>query len=182
MYSIYKIIDKNNGKIYIGTTKRFAGRMRAHKCKTGLFYRIDHTVEILCKAPDKKVAFDLEHFWVKKLDSCNPEIGYNLNIGVKHSEQTKKKISKSSIGKTGPRKGVIMTDAQKKQMNDRRAGKGFLRGEKHPGCQTVINLDTKMKYFSASEAAIKNNIDVGQVSKACRGVQKKAGGYRWAYV
>lgn len=65
-------------------------------------------------------------------------------------------------------------------------------GRKCPKCQRkkvsnkqkirVINLDTGLIYDSLSEAAESCNGNVGSICSCCKGKQKTAYGYRWAYV
>lgn len=47
--------------------------------------------------------------------------------------------------------------------------------------RSVINLDTGERYDTATEAAKACGVTLSNLIKACRGVQRHAGGYRWAY-
>jgi len=92
---IYKVTNKLNSKIYIGyTTKSLEERRRTHilgsKYHTyfSLFYSairkygIDNFIwEIIDEATTIKEAEDKEIFWINKLCSCSPSIGYNITRG-----------------------------------------------------------------------------------------------------
>ena len=47
--------------------------------------------------------------------------------------------------------------------------------------KAVINLDTNKIYESMVEAEKELNINRACIGNVCRGKQKKAGGYRWAF-
>ena len=104
---IFKTTNKINGKIYIGQTVKtkesYFGSgiylMRAIK-KYG---RKNFKREILSECSTQEHLDILERYWIKKLNAKDPNIGYNIADGGvgrgKHSEKTKRKISKSLTGK-----------------------------------------------------------------------------------
>ena len=123
---VYKITNKINGKIYIGKTKEYYGNNR--KKKFGIEGRLKHHIRDslsgrkyncirLCNAIRKygKDNFKIEEILkcelddvddheteqIKKFDSTNPKIGYNIALGGKGrsvvhvSEEARLNISKA---------------------------------------------------------------------------------------
>jgi len=108
---IYKIISPT-GKIYIGQSKDINRRIKNyinHRCKNQikLYNSIikygwdEHVFEIICECDELELN-NLESINIKKFNCFNTEHGMNLTSGgdhSKHSDETKKKISRSNIGK-----------------------------------------------------------------------------------
>lgn len=99
-YNIYKITNMINGKIYIGQTKRpIYNRFSDHvshalkskrkndlNCKLYIaikeFKPENFKIELIEQVEGTwKTADNREIYWISKLDSCNPEIGYNVDKG-----------------------------------------------------------------------------------------------------
>jgi len=97
---IYKVINLINGKIYIGQTlnnnKYYFGSGIKLKDAIKKYGKINFKRVILCFCNTKKELNAKETYWIKKLNSTNKKIGYNLTFGgeggFKHSEETKKII------------------------------------------------------------------------------------------
>ena len=95
--NIYKITDRTNNKIYIGQTKRniyrrfadHASRInstRKNDMACSLYIAMkNHDVKNfyieLIEEVDQSNADNREQFWIKELDSTNPDKGYNLDKG-----------------------------------------------------------------------------------------------------
>ena len=95
MYYIYKHTNNINGKIYIGQTnnpdKRWGSNGEHYKPReegTSHFYcaikkygweNFSHEILATCESRDQ--ANELEQYYIKTLDSTNPDIGYNLSSG-----------------------------------------------------------------------------------------------------
>lgn len=91
---IYKIENKTNGKIYIGSSKNIENRWKQHKTllKVGkhhsrhLQYAWDKYGEdsfsfcILEEVLQPEELFNREQYWMDKLQSYNPENGYNISV------------------------------------------------------------------------------------------------------
>lgn len=126
---IYKITNTVNNKIYVGQTKNFNRRIEEYKHKSKNItkkskYRIMLEIEkygfhnfkfsVLERVDDISILDEREIYWISKLDSRNPDIGYNSKTGGKscgkmtdyskalmsessrafrHSDETKKKKS-----------------------------------------------------------------------------------------
>lgn len=111
-YKVYAHINKINGKMYIGVTKR---KLNVRWKTNGLGYignerfyediirygwdNFEH--EVIASGLNKEEGENFEILLIEKLDTTNPDKGYNLQVGgscAKLSEETKKKISKSNTG------------------------------------------------------------------------------------
>lgn len=123
---IYTITNKVNGKMYVGQTNDFDRRKKEHFSITGegnislkrafCKYGIDSfSMEIVLtfKAINRKVLRKLldwfELYYIAKFDTFNSNKGYNFtkggkgNLGFKHTEESKKKMSdvKKGVSKIG---------------------------------------------------------------------------------
>lgn len=115
---IYKITNKINGKIYVGQTiKTLKRRLQQHfanskKSNTYLCKAIrkhgkeNFNIELLEECTSLKKLNKRESYWIKRLDSKNNIIGYNLTnggdgtIGHTHTKNAKQKMSIAKKGKT----------------------------------------------------------------------------------
>lgn len=123
---IYCIINKVNGKRYIGQTNDFERRRREHFCSSVtwcpalhraiLKYGSDNfTMEpiVTFTAINREVCVDimnkLEVFYIKKFHTMSHQNGYNVNeggggnVGFHHSEETKRIISQKMTGRKMPK-------------------------------------------------------------------------------
>lgn len=99
-YRIYKITNTIDGKIYVGQTKREVFKRfsdhashaikstRPNDLNCALYIAMrsfgpeNFTVQLLEEFEDNRYQADKkEVYWISKLDSCNPEIGYNTDEG-----------------------------------------------------------------------------------------------------
>ena len=124
VYHVYKIINKANGKIYIGGTSQSANdRLREHwyKAQNGLespLYRAMREygkdcfdAEVIEDCYSREELDNRERFWIANLGTTNPEIGYNVKAGgdiFYHTELTKLKISRLHKGKISEKREAIL--------------------------------------------------------------------------
>ena len=114
---IYKITCIVNSKIYIGSAKRINGRLHRHqkdlydnkhpnKILQNSYnkYGVDNfSYDVIEKVNDLDNLINREQFWIDKLDSANPDKGFNLNpkagsmLGFKRTHESKNKVSKKWI-------------------------------------------------------------------------------------
>ena len=99
-YRIYKIVNRLNNKIYVGQTKReifkrFTDHVshatkskRINDLNCSLYVAIrefkpeNFSIELLEEFTGTRYLADKKEIeWIAKLDSCNPEIGYNVDKG-----------------------------------------------------------------------------------------------------
>lgn len=163
------------------------------------------THEVLYEHLTKEEAERAERELIASYQSNNPEHGYNhasggsVNAGFKLSEETKDKIRNSRLGANNPmygrttwNKGLHWSDEMKQRLSEKEKGKRLsaetkrrignaLKGERSPLAKAVINLDTNEVYPAMSIAAEKTHIPKPCIYSACKGIQKTAGGYHWAY-
>jgi group I intron endonuclease len=125
-FCVYKITNLVNGKIYIGKTSDVNARWKKHikiaENKEEKAYQYIHrsinkygaenfSIEKIEDNLTEPESFDREIFWIKILDSKNPDVGMNLTdggegtSGLKWSENSREKIRGSNnhnFGKTTP--------------------------------------------------------------------------------
>lgn len=125
---VYKVINKINGKFYIGKSNdphsRFIRHLSVGKTqynKNNQYQYIHRAItkygsdafylEIIEECVSEEVAYDRETYWVKKLQSNNKNIGYNLNEGGvgggSPNVEVRKKISKTLSGRITSLRGFL---------------------------------------------------------------------------
>ena len=144
---IYKTTNKINGKIYIGQTKRswvgYLGSGRVLSKAISKYGKENFEREVLCECTTQDELDEMEKYWIKKLNSTNRDIGYNVEDGGLNgtsgevpqeirdrirrtlkgrkrppfSESWKENISRGKMGSTPWNKGVPW-DAPKMWIND----------------------------------------------------------------
>ena len=172
---IYKTTNLFNGKIYIGQHK--ATTFDENYYGSGIRFvnvfskygKNNFICELLEECYSEKELNEREQYWIKYFNSTDRNIGYNLMSGgykvrgIKHSEETKTKISISKTGQhpnrdytniseetkqkisstlkkyyethDNPRKGVHLSDETKEKLRQANLGKKYSETtkEKHRG-------------------------------------------------
>ena len=195
---IYCIINKVNGKKYIGQTMNYNVRKTHHfgKCSTCQYLR--HAMDkygrenfemkpiLTFKAINKKVCLKvlttLEVFYISKYDTFNPNKGYNLTVGGEgglyhRTEENKRKISESLKGHHPSEE-----TREKYRQNSHVENLGDCRK-----AVLLYNLDGSFyTKFSSIREAIASfgktvNSAKSQVAKALKRPDCQALGYLWRY-
>lgn len=115
---IYKILNKINGKAYVGSAVNLNLRWSQHKSKLKINEHPNKYLQaswnknglenfefVVIEYCDKSILLEREQFWIDNLKVCDREFGYNTrivassNIGIKLSEETKKLLSEKNKGK-----------------------------------------------------------------------------------
>lgn len=116
---IYKITNVINGKIYIGSSIDVEIRKKKHYYKLinnkhnnshlqsswNKYGESNFKFEIIEEVKDKDILLEREQYWLDKTKCYNRTIGFNVcktagnTFGFKHSEKTKKYLSKIKKGK-----------------------------------------------------------------------------------
>jgi group I intron endonuclease len=173
-FCVYKITNLVNGKIYIGKTnnvdKRWYEHLRVSKTQEQTFYIYrsikkygseNFTIVVIDNNLIEQEAFEREKFWIRELNSNNPNIGMNLTeggegpAGLKWSEESRDKIR----GENNHNFGKSLSDETKEKLSASLSGEGNgFYGKKHS--DEVISF---LKNREISDD-IKNTI-----SEGCRG-------------
>lgn len=114
---IYKITNLKNNKVYIGSSFNIKNRFKTHKRllknnkhfnshlqSAYIKYGIDNFNYEIIEVTTLKEILDREIFWITTLKSNNSEYGYNKrilvssNLGIKFSDETKRKLRESHLG------------------------------------------------------------------------------------
>jgi len=154
IYSIYRIVNQINGKVYIGFTSKKEDRYNSHQKQSK---QSKHSKKILYCAVKKygweNFKFDIiyqsleyeycltvmEPFFINEYDSFNR--GYNMTeggegrVGFKHSEETKYKIGSRTRGINLPKEhklkiskshiGIKPSTETREKMSKNRKGKNW---------------------------------------------------------
>lgn len=182
---IYKIVNKINDKLYIGSAVSIYSRFAVHKrllknnnhfnnhlqSSWNLYGENNFCFEIVLEC-DKNTLEINEEYYIKHYRSNDKNYGYNrrihckTNLGIKYSDEHKLKLSKAHLG-------IKHSDDSKKKIGEAQFKKVY-----------KYNLAGKFieEYSSMKQAAMINNIQQTGISMCCRGLIKKSGGFIWSYV
>lgn len=193
MYYIYRITNLVNGKTYIGQhlyTKLDDRYMGSGKILKQAFkkYGIENFKKdiLVFNIPKEEQAYILETtFIASEREKVGRENCYNIadggegNTGLRHTEESKKKMSEAHKGKpswnrgkkqsdehrrknseshkgqVAWNKGIPRTEDEKKKMSE--ALKGKMTGEKHPNYGKHLSEETKKKIGNANKGHISWN-------------------------
>ena len=227
MYTVYKHVSPS-GKIYIGITSQSVNRRWSNGNgyrRNEYFYRAilkygwdNFKHEILFTGLTKEQAEAKEIELIKLYKSTDKHFGYNLrkggcacsfseqsiekmrlsHLGHKHTDEQKRKISKSLAGRKTSKGmlGRFHSEETKRLMSEKQKGvkhskssiekisknrRGKCVGENNHKSKRVINLTTKEVFTTISEACDKYNLSHGNVVSVCNGNRKTCGGYEWSY-
>jgi group I intron endonuclease len=117
LVGIYKIINLINNKVYVGSAVNIKNRFKTHKrlLKNHKHFN-NHLQSSYIKYGEGQFRYDIiettsteellekEVCWIKLLNANNNEYGYNKrlivnsNLGIKLSEETRRKLSESHLG------------------------------------------------------------------------------------
>lgn len=101
------------------------------------------------------------------------------NKGMKWPEEIKVKISKSSLGKTSPMLGKKHSIIAKNKML--KAWKKTANRNRR-GDIPVLCIETNIIYPSATKASKILDISRGHISSVCNGKRKTCGGFHWKFI
>ncbi len=116
---VYKIVNKVNGKIYIGSAVNFKYRWTEHKYDLNnnkhhsihlqrswnKYGKENFKFEILEIIEDIESLTKREQYYLDLIQCCKKELGYNLSptagspLGYRHTEEAKKNMSEARKGK-----------------------------------------------------------------------------------
>lgn len=183
---IYVITNTINDKIYIGQTKdSLETRFKRHKNNTGAVYLrnafnkhgfenfnieyVEHyDTDDVSKLQDW--LDETEIAYIRLFDTTNPTIGYNItkggrgSLGVKHSDETKQKMSESQKARWTDATKLLLSELYSKKVYQYTLDGTFIR-----------------MFDSATKASDALNIARGAICLCCNGNSKTSGGFIWKY-
>jgi len=157
---VYKIVNKVDGKFYIGSTcdanRRFAFHLKSlqkgnhhsvYLQRAFNKYGKDSFVFVIMVTCSKEKQFLIEQQLIDELRPFDNSIGYNMNCKVDSregrpmSEEARKKMSVAKKGKPSPRKGIKASEETKRRSSESH------KGQAHPykGMTGVVSDKTKQK-------------------------------------
>ena len=196
---IYKIINIENKKVYVGSSVNLKSRKYEHyrnlknnkHCNTYLqraynkYGKDNFKWEVLeyveyneDKSMLKKNLLEREQHWINFLDVCDRKKGYNIltnagsNLGMKVSEETKNKMRVFMSGNKYSL-GNILSEDTKRMISENHSRHNIKR---------VVNLTTGNIFDSITDASRYYGISENHISSVCKGKRQTTGGYKWAYV
>lgn len=162
---VYKVTNLINGKIYVGQRRHPRGnRLNPQPSYLGSGTKIKKAVDelgkenfkrvILCWCFDREIADEMEIYYIKKFDSKNPDIGYNIVAGgqLKMPEELI-----SLYGEDNPNYGNKWTDEQKKKMSEFAKSRN-LYGENNPNYGNRWSEEKKLELSRKVKESGKSNM------------------------
>lgn len=192
---VYMITNNVNGKRYVGITKRsIETRFKEHiKCSRKLHSKqiINHaiakygienfSIEKLEECKSLTRMRDAEMSWIEKMQSHVSFNGYNVSmcaqhsLGIKQTDETKRKLSEINRGEKHPMYGKHHTEEAKRAISKNSAFRT-------PVDQLDLMGNLIAKFETITEAAMMtNHPDYTKIGLCCRGVRKTTRGFRWRY-
>lgn len=138
IWGVYKILNTENNKVYIGSSKNINKRFQDHKWELNKGIHINkhlqhswnkygsdkflfEIIEIIDDDTNKTNEFlrNLETKYILKFKSFDSNFGYNIvkgglgSLGIKCSEEKREKISNSNKGRKAWNKSIPMKESQK---------------------------------------------------------------------
>lgn len=179
---VYRIVNKANNKSYIGSAVSIHARFRQHRrllsqnqhfnthlqAAWNKYGEDSFTFEIVESVP-KELLLKAEQYWIDLCSVNTSKIGYNkrlqasTNLGIKASEQTRKKLSLAHMGhKRSP-------EAHAK----------IIASHLTPVVQIDFSGKVVNEYPSFKQAAESLGIHRTSISMCCNGKLASTGGFYW---
>ena len=198
IFTIYKHINKKNGKVYIGQTiqrpedrwKNGAGYKTCTKFYNAIQkYGWDNFEHIILEQKEmtQEEANELENFYIKKYNCLDDRYGYNITEGGYKTISDKALPAALEWMKKHPDFGKAraqdMLKWQKEHPEEalemrRKNQKEMVKARSVP----VQCIETGIVYASASEAARQvPKTTQSKICMVCRGQRNTCGGFHWEY-
>jgi group I intron endonuclease len=215
---IYTIINIKNNKVYVGSTIReFYERRNSHKNSLIKGTHVNsHLQRAFNKYGEDNFIFEIleecdiqycrtqEQYWINMLNVTNRNFGYNIlsipgsRLNIKHTQESKDKMSKSNIGRKITEKTRQKMRIASKERLIKYADKYKNFGGR-PSDESIIKIKEALskkvykydlennfieEYNSVTEAVLLNNIkrnNLSNIADCCRGKRKTANGFKWKY-
>lgn len=208
---VYLITNLVNGKVYVGSSAYISKRWAAHKralrdgnhhnrylqssAKKHGHENFQFTMLETCDASNEALK-STEQRYIDAYGSCERNVGYNLspsaynNLGIKFSEETRKRMSIAFKGRIRTPEHTANLVASYLKNNDNtgrklpdqhvqaiRAGKAYQR---RPVIQYSLGYKQIAEYECAGDAADALNVSRRIIGKACE-VGRVAAGHYWCF-
>ena len=187
---IYKITNLINSKVYIGQTVQPLRKRWWRHCHNGTstvigsaiqkYAKENFSIEVIDTASTIDELNEKEIKWIEQYDCISPN-GYNIAGGGRNhlmTEPLRKKLSDShkgkQIGEQNPFYGKHHTDEAKRIFSDRNKNNTYAPRKR------VQCVETGVIYCSVAEA--QRQCRINNISQACNGKIKRAGGYHWCFI
>ena len=203
-YVLYIHTNKINNKKYVGITSQDPSRRWGSKGQKYIecpyfwsaiqkygWENFDH--EIVCENQTREEACEMEISIIEKLNTCNPEYGYNLSAGgtspdpelsrkVWQNESTKQHIiQRMREAWQDPEKRKRRSDAAKERWSNpefrERVVANVTQACKHP----VRCIETEEVFDTIKAAAEKYGVDSANITRSAK-THYRCGGFHWEYV
>jgi len=205
---IYQIRNKNDGKCYIGQTRRNVEvRWNQHKCSVNLKKDIGvlqralklhgiekFSFEIICEVPNE----DLDAREIQEIAERNTLVpnGYNLQVGGMLKSPHPTTRVKIGLAHKGKRTGQKHSEETKKKIAESHKGeKSYLFGKVYTDeeKEQMMNasrfakkvnqytLDEKFVKTWTSVSQIKRELKIMSATEVCNGIMKTCGGFKWTW-
>ena len=205
---IYKITNLINKKYYIGSSLDIKRRWKEHRCNLiknkhnnihlqkswNKYGENSFLFEIIELVNDLKDLTIREQYYLDKANVLNSKILYNIctiaysTFGVRHTEETKNKMSTSHKGITHNRDAILkMVQIKNKHSNITKSklseiNKGKIAKNKQPIYQIGLDDNIIKQWDSITDAAKTLNLSKSLICSVCQGKRKRTGGFKWQYV
>lgn len=186
IYEVYKITNKQNGKVYVGITNQgYKTRWYKH-CSDSIHdssfpihqalrkYGINgFIVEVIEVCPTIENLKEREIYWIKELKSQTIETGYNLTVGGDgtfgrfHSIESKELMRQKAFGRKANQQSRLIMSLKSAKAK----------------VVSMFTLEGKLikTFRSASEAAKEIGANRANVAACARGKYKQIKGYKFSY-
>lgn len=204
---IYKIVNKVNGKSYVGQTihdikTRFRNHKHASLTQNTYLYKAmrkygydNFTIEEIDVANNLDELNNKEIYWIKQLNTKVPN-GYNIvdgGGGIKgyhHTETTKLLLKEKSTGNKNASGKHNFSENAKLHISLAHKGKpsNFKAHTEESKSKLSINHSKKVmcvetnKIYQSCIIASKELEISNHIGKCCNGKRKTCGGYHWIWV
>ncbi len=151
---IYLTTNTLNGKIYVGQHK--SGKFDSWYIGSGIhlsnavkkYGKDKFTVRIIDTAESKEELDEKEIYWIRELDSRNPDVGYNLarGGGAGHAVSLSTREKLSAVNKGRKRTAETRRRLSESHKGNKRLSEA-LKGKRRPQISEALK-----KYFASDEA------------------------------